>query len=353
MAYVHTGVGDEYLSDAAKTVATNLIDWKNYQDLKGTAGFSFLSSSELGLTTGNASATWWVASNSAAATNYTSTSSYDYDFKDGFYGTDLSGSPSASFAAVGKTQNALFVTFRGTDKKSDITDDVVGMHQHYAQYGALTAAIDAYLLAHTEIKDVYVTGHSLGGEMATLFVNELENDARFTNVDLHGVVFNGATKLKVDNNGSTINSLGADLVNFRMPWDLVSRLGDPDGFAIDLKLLANDTFLPPALFLPNHSLTPLLDYLSAIDGAPSVDGFTDPSGLVAAGDLAGNVYPTLDNIRHQYILPETSQAALVKVVDGNALIINGDRDGAVYSPEAFGLNDNEKLILPDFIRNYV
>ena len=134
-----------------------------------------------------------------------------------------------------------------------------------------------------------------------------------------------------------------------MPWDLVSRLGDPDGFAIDLKLLANDTFLPPALFLPNHSLTPLLDYLSAIDGAPSVDGFTDPSGLVAAGDLAGNVYPTLDNIRHQYILPETSQAALVKVVDGNALIINGDRDGAVYSPETFGLNDYENLILPDLI----
>ncbi|MGB1272400.1 MAG: hypothetical protein ACPG5T_10015, partial [Endozoicomonas sp.] len=46
------------------------------------------------------------------------------------------------------------------------------MARHYGYYDRLFSAVDAYLLANPEIKNVYVTGHGLGGAMALEYMSE-------------------------------------------------------------------------------------------------------------------------------------------------------------------------------------
>jgi uncharacterized delta-60 repeat protein len=151
------------------------------------------------------------------------TAAYIYRYNNGFYvawETNSFGQSFSSVALVSRSADALFLAFRGTDgngsEGSDWYDDGFAMTPHYERYSALTKGIADYLLAHPEIKNVYVTGHSLGGQMATMFMQEHPDTG---SVHYQSVTFEAANK-----------SLGFDglddnrSINFEMRGDWVADL---------------------------------------------------------------------------------------------------------------------------------
>lgn len=91
------------------------------------------------------------------------------------------GQTSCASAYVGGTADApsLFLAFRGTDVAGDWVDNLTDMPGHYWRMSPFVDAIKSYLESHPEVQHVYVTGHSLGGEMAKFFMNDFAGDSRF------------------------------------------------------------------------------------------------------------------------------------------------------------------------------
>ncbi len=82
-------------------------------------------------------------------------------------------------AIVGRSTDALFLTFRGTNDTMGFVDFVTGSPDnnqwnepsaHYAEYAELISAIDTYVASNASITKVYVAGHSLGGAMTQEFM---------------------------------------------------------------------------------------------------------------------------------------------------------------------------------------
>ncbi len=88
---------------------------------------------------------------------------------------------------VGRSSDALFISFRGTNDDAprlpptpdqDHWTDIdgggpdEGKQDHYDLLADLIAAIDAYVAAGNGIDKVYVTGHSLGASMAQAFMDD-------------------------------------------------------------------------------------------------------------------------------------------------------------------------------------
>jgi subtilase family serine protease/pimeloyl-ACP methyl ester carboxylesterase len=72
-------------------------------------------------------------------------------------------------ALIGRTSDALFISFRGTDEKTSDVAQWFARQDHWALFNQLVPAIDQYVKAN-HISKVYVTGHSLGGAMAQQFM---------------------------------------------------------------------------------------------------------------------------------------------------------------------------------------
>lgn len=139
---------------------------------------------------------------------------YNIAFQDGYYvGYDDVGIDKSSVALVGKSADALFLAFRGTDANGgDYQEDLLGMDRHYARYAPLINGIDQYLKAHPEIKHVYVSGHSLGGEMAMQYMIDHQGEM------YQAVTFEAANKLAPATGD-------ARFINFEMRGDIVPDLG--------------------------------------------------------------------------------------------------------------------------------
>jgi len=83
-------------------------------------------------------------------------------------------------AIVGRTTDALFLTFRGTNDTSSFSDLLGGTPDndqwddpaaHFAEFADLISAINAYVAdSNNGISKVYVAGHSLGGAMVQEFM---------------------------------------------------------------------------------------------------------------------------------------------------------------------------------------
>ena len=78
-------------------------------------------------------------------------------------------------ALVAVSGGSLFISFRGTDDWFDLSDDIFSMLAHYNEFAGLIREIDTYISEHSDIENVYVTGHSLGAAMAQKFMMEHEN----------------------------------------------------------------------------------------------------------------------------------------------------------------------------------
>jgi Ca2+-binding RTX toxin-like protein len=104
-------------------------------------------------------------------------------------------------ALVAIQGDSLVVSFRGTDDpdltkildKGTDTHDWIFQSDHYAQFSELTTAIKEYVLDEANgIKDVYVTGHSLGGVMATWYLTDDINGGNYLEgkgIDVFGTSF--------------------------------------------------------------------------------------------------------------------------------------------------------------------
>ncbi|WP_269715406.1 lipase family protein [Caulobacter sp. NIBR2454] len=123
---------------------------------------------------------------------------WGYNFKNGVYdafeeapgpgGPLINANAHVYFGKVAG-QNTLMLAFRGTDQGSDLAD-YPQFAMHYAKYEPLIQAVLDYVNndGHTRggeaIDRVYVTGHSLGGAMAQLFMQDerVQFDDRFSAV---------------------------------------------------------------------------------------------------------------------------------------------------------------------------
>lgn len=70
----------------------------------------------------------------------------------------------------------LVVAFRGSDDREDSVADLRDINATYAEFRGLVAAVDAYA-AEAGFGQVAVTGHSLGGAMAQIYMAEHPGDA--------------------------------------------------------------------------------------------------------------------------------------------------------------------------------
>jgi Ca2+-binding RTX toxin-like protein len=134
-------------------------------------------------------------------------------FNDGYYvAYDESGFLS-SVALLARSSDSLFLTFRGTDNTGDTVDDGFGMESHYARYKPLFDNINVYLDEHPELKKIYVSGHSLGGQMAMMYMQEHPNDTKY-----EAITFEAANKWVSAANKDT------RFTNFEMKGDPVPDL---------------------------------------------------------------------------------------------------------------------------------
>ena len=94
----------------------------------------------------------------------------------GGYATDSSGYYSQGnaqgFAAISGDGRTLAIAFRGSELTDPGPDDfreaVYTQDDHYLDFSAFISAIHSYLDTHSNIQNILVTGHSLGGAMAEL-----------------------------------------------------------------------------------------------------------------------------------------------------------------------------------------
>ncbi|WP_368184382.1 hypothetical protein [Aestuariibius sp. HNIBRBA575] len=88
---------------------------------------------------------------------------------DGFY---TSGNAAA---LVARSDDAMFVSFRGTNSAGDAAPDWLAQYNHLQDLTELMDAIRDYLTVNPEITQVYLTGHSLGSSMADYWTSILNN----------------------------------------------------------------------------------------------------------------------------------------------------------------------------------
>lgn len=138
-----------------------------------------------------------------------------YTFDDGVYQGDTARSSKGQALVLSQTvgdETVLTLAFRGTVSLAKQFADYFPFDKHYANFKPLIEAVKKYVEdAANGIDKVVVTGHSLGGAMAQLFLNE---------------------KLAVPVSGYTFGSPGADkarkeakLINFAHTNDVVPALG--------------------------------------------------------------------------------------------------------------------------------
>lgn len=127
------------------------------------------------------------------------------------------GHSSVAHVGISTAGDALFVTFRGTDGSNDAFDDAFSMKDHYDRYQPLVQAIKEYIATHDELKTVYVSGHSLGGQMAAMFMSDMPDTEQ---VKFKAITFEAANKWVLFHSNNKDNRI----INFEMENDLVPDL---------------------------------------------------------------------------------------------------------------------------------
>ena len=115
-------------------------------------------------------------------------------------------------ALVARSQDALFVSFRGTNDKRFFADpgdrnDWLDMDGHFAKFDDLIAALRTYAQNDASIQRIYVAGHSLGGAMAQALMDEWQNAVFSGRISIQGATFAspGYPALTGADDGRTVN----------------------------------------------------------------------------------------------------------------------------------------------------
>lgn len=150
-----------------------------------------------------------------------------HSFIDGiYYAEQLNPSTYASnaVALVTESNDSLFITFRGSDALTDWLDDAIKMQSHYKLYAPLFEAVDSYLKNNDAISKVYISGHSLGGQMAMQYMKDhddgwigTKNNRAAADIEYQAVTFEAANKLN-------LSTGDARFTNFEMRHDIVADI---------------------------------------------------------------------------------------------------------------------------------
>ena len=118
---------------------------------------------------------------------------------------DLLDTPEANalvMVGIVDGKRTLSLSFRGTDQVADFTDYFSFRSQHYAKFAPLISAVDAYIVAN-KVEQVLVSGHSLGGAMVQLFMD-----------DHPGPMYRAVTIGSPGSDNSSVSPADPRLVNF-------------------------------------------------------------------------------------------------------------------------------------------
>ena len=284
-------------------------------------GFKLLTKEELGL-------------------NYSQAGTEEVMFNNGFY-VGESNNFYSSVAMVSVIQDSFFLTFRGTEgdpPSPDWQENATGMRNHYNRYQSLFDAIDNYLADNSNITKVYVSGHSLGGQMAMYYMQDHPGNSKY-----EAVTFEAANKL---------NRVVGDerFINFEMRDDIVPDSSLPpvgssdynygktihleygDWGPIESHKMANiNKFLDQAVSSYNHDTIGLNEQVY-------VD--TDDDGVIATNlPDAWDLYP---NYRTEFTTPLNGGGDVLP----HTLVIRYGGD-FVYSESLSDKQQIERVILSD------
>ncbi len=181
----------------------------------------------------------------------------DYTYEKGIYTGGYGGSAEAGVLLVrglvnGKT--TLVIAFRGTDQTSDALD----WPNHEGHYAKLKPLIDSLKTYVNGFEQIYVTGHSLGGAMAQIFMKkEFAGDNRF-----RAATFGSSGTIS-----QYTDTADARIVNFAHKQDLVVAAGRllPNDIAQQL-LAKSDNLKQLAAYLTQNAINLL--FSDSMEGRP-------------------------------------------------------------------------------------
>jgi len=178
-----------------------------------------------------------------------------YTFSEGFYlAFETDGIfQSSSSALIGRTEDSLFVTFRGSDVFEDWVDDFVDMEGHYQRYEPLIAKLEEYLNDPlNQVQNVYIGGHSLGGQMAMNFLEDMQESSLSSKINFQAITYEAANNT-ITAGLATPDSLpnNDSIINFEMHKDYVADLG-PDNYGNTIYIEHEAVTLLDQLSLANH-----------------------------------------------------------------------------------------------------
>jgi Ca2+-binding RTX toxin-like protein len=167
-------------------------------------------------------------------------------------------------ALLGVRGDSLVVSFRGTDNPTfDLSGDLMGWFApslYYESYKYFFEEIKKYVNNHNEIKNVYVTGHSLGGALATLYLSDDDVGGGYyksKGLDVFGAAFEAPEVFP-----NTFKTLRDDIpyYRFEVAKDIVPDVIDILEFGLlsgILNKIINIPFVKDGGFI-NSTITPLL-----------------------------------------------------------------------------------------------
>jgi esterase/lipase len=208
-----------------------------YNYLHQKSGLHFLDSSEIGI---------------SSTPTSSDSNNFNIAFSNGYYIAYEDGLvlDKSSVAMINKSSDAIYLTFRGTISGSDWYDNLFDMQGHYSRYRPLFDKIDEYLQSNSSIEKVYVSGHSLGGQMAAMYMEEMKNR---DDVEFKAITFEAANK-------PMSYEYNPNYLNFEMHLDPVPDLGVGNNYGKTIHLNYESSNLITSHFTSN--ITPGFDIIA-------------------------------------------------------------------------------------------
>ena len=265
------------------------------------AGFTLVSQSALGLTLG------------ASET-----------FAGGVY-TDQNAAALVSIGTLNGV-TTLVLAFRGSDDRQDSIADLSNINSAYPLFSNLIAAVDGFA-SRQAIPQVLVTGHSLGGGMAQLYMQSHAD--------------NSTTRYVAETVGSpgVLQSAGTDsrITNLQIADDPAVYLGS-NRASVGAQLQSNPILAAAAIFA-GPEVFPGLTYLDVLNAIPSINAnYVDRGAVVLLPDADGTY--TADNSLLDAVSAGKSEhvvATYLSRVETLANSTGDDQVGAGITPTTTGV----------------